>query len=160
MQIALTTLPSFAEADINTLAMETTRLQVAGIETFSSNTVDKAKECMAVASTESMVDTTVDKVIEKLRNIFFHTSTDKNGGNDSANFVGYQMRGGKGRGRGNFHHQRKGNPRNPGSFQSERKCRACESADHFYQQCPFVSVKPAVTKTTMHGIRLAPSTND
>ena len=79
MQIALTTLPSFAEADINTLAMETTRLQVAGIETFSSNTVDKAKECMAVASTESMVDTTVDKVMEKLRNIFFHTSTDKTG---------------------------------------------------------------------------------
>jgi len=36
-------LPSFAEVDIYNLANETTRLQVAGIETFFSRTVDKAQ---------------------------------------------------------------------------------------------------------------------
>ena len=37
MQIPLKTFPSFAEAEINELVIETTRLQLAGIETFSSN---------------------------------------------------------------------------------------------------------------------------
>ena len=144
MQIALKTLPSFAEADIYNLAKETTRLQVVGIETFFSRTVDKAQECMSVANAESMVDTIAEKVIEKLRNTSFDIPADKDGGNESANFLGYQRRGRKGRGnksnRGDFrkqtHQQGRNNPRNPGLPQSGRTCRSCESPDHFYQQCP------------------------
>lgn len=144
MQIALKTLPSFAEADIYNLAKETTQLQVAGIKTFFSRTVDKAQECMSVANAESMVDTIAEKVIEKLRNTSFDIPADKDGGNESANFLGYQRRGRKGLGnksnRGDFrkltHQQGGNNPRNPGRPQSGRTCRSCESPDHFYRQCP------------------------
>ena len=164
MQIALKALPSFAEADINTLAMEATPLQVAGIETFSSNTVDKAKECMAIASTEGMDDTIADKVIEKLRNIPFHTSTDKDWGNESANFVGYQMRGGKGRGRGSFrnriHQQRGAIQEIPGVFNQKESAGPVKVQTTFISTAPFVFAKPAITKATIHGIRRAPSTND
>ena len=144
MQIALKSLASFAGADIYDLAKETTRLQVAGIETFSSRAADKAQECMAVANTESMVDTIADKVIEKLRNISFDIPADKDGGNESANFLGYQRRGRRGKGntsnRGDFRkptlQQRRNSPRNPDRPPSGRTCRSCDSPDHFYQQCP------------------------
>jgi len=61
---------------------------------------------MSVAHAESMVDTIAEKVIEKLRNISFDIPADKDGGNESANFLGYQRRGRKGLGnksnRGDF----------------------------------------------------------
>jgi len=144
MQIALKTLPSFAEADIYNLAKETTQLQVAGIKTFFSRTVDKAQECMSVANAESMVDTIAEKVIEKSRDISFDIPEDKDGGNESANFLGF--RGEDARAwetkaievifRKLTHQQGGNNPRNPGRPQSGRTCRSCESPDHFYRQCP------------------------
>ena len=85
MQISLKSLPSFTDADIDKLATETMRLQIAGIDSFASN---KAQECMSV-------DAIAEKVIEKLHS----TSINIHGGNDggrqetaTANFVGNQIR--------------------------------------------------------------------
>ncbi len=140
MQIALKSLPSFTDADIDKLASETMRLQLAGIDSFVSN---KVKECMSVDS-PAVVDAIAEKVIEKLKG----TSIDNHGGDDggkqetaTANFVGNQWRGYQRRGkRGNFpnksYQPRAGNQRNNRTSQRGRKCRTCESPEHFFRECP------------------------
>ncbi len=66
MQIALKSLPSFADAEINDLATETTRLQLAGIEKNSAIKGQKMQECMNVDSSKCMIDAIAEKVAEKL----------------------------------------------------------------------------------------------
>ena len=63
MQISLKALPDFDKADINKLAVETTRLQLAGIGSFAAA---NPQQCMNVDS-PSLVDTIADKVIEKMK---------------------------------------------------------------------------------------------
>ncbi len=140
MQIALKSLPSFIDANIDKLATETMRLQIAGIDSFASN---KAQECMAVES-PSVVDAIAEKVIEKLKG----PSIDIHGSNDggiqeiaTANYVGNQRRGNQRRGRrGNFpnksYQPRAGNQGNNRPSQRGRKCRTCESSEHFFRECP------------------------
>lgn len=140
MQIALKSLPSFSDADIDKLAAETMRLQLAGIDSFAS---EKIQSCMSVEG-PSVVDEIADRVIAKLKGI----SIDSHGGDvgdnkemATANFVGNQWRGSQRRGRrGNFASKpfqpRAGNPRNNRSSQSGRKCRTCESPEHFFRECP------------------------
>lgn len=72
MQIALKSMEKFATCDINTLAEETTRLQLAGIkskfqECCSTNVVDSVKNDNPTMPS-TMMDAIADKVIEKLKN--------------------------------------------------------------------------------------------
>ena len=62
MQLALKALPAFEETDINKLASETTRLQLAGIPSFDSK---QSSQCMNVDES-GLVDSIVDKVIHKM----------------------------------------------------------------------------------------------
>ena len=140
MQIALKSLPNFNDADVDKLTTETMRLQLAGIDSFASENTQK---CMSVES-PSMVDQIADKVIEKMKGI----SIDSHGGDDggkqesaSANFVGNKGKGYQRRGtRGNFpnksYRPRAGNPSNNRTPQRGRKCRTCESPEHFFRECP------------------------
>ena len=140
MQIALKSQPGFIEADIDKLASETTRLQLAGIDSFA---FEKVQQCMSVDSA-SMVDEIAAKVIEKLKG----TLTISDGGDvedkqDSAaaNFVGNNWRGYQRRGRrGTFSNRsnqpRSRNPRNNGTAQRGRNCRVCGNPDHFFRDCP------------------------
>ena len=140
MQIALKSLPSFNDADIDKLTTETMRLQLAGIVSFASE-IDK--KCMSVES-PSIVDQIAEKVIEKMKGM----PIDNHRGDDwdkqetaSANWVGNQERGYQRRGRrGNFsnkaYRSRAGNPRNNRTSQRGRKCRTCESPEHFFRECP------------------------
>ena len=61
MQIALKSLTNFSTASLNGLAKETTRLQIAGIESFASS---QQRHCMSV-NTEDLVDSIADKVFGK-----------------------------------------------------------------------------------------------
>ena len=63
MQIALKSLPCFIEADIDKLATETMRLQLAGIDSFA---VKKAQKCMSVDSV-SIVDEIAAKVLKNYK---------------------------------------------------------------------------------------------
>ena len=62
MQIALNSMSTFTDANIDTLATEIMRLQLAGIDSSASN---KAQECMKVES-PPVVDEIAEKVIKKL----------------------------------------------------------------------------------------------
>ena len=62
MQLALKALPTFEETDINKLASETTRLQLAGIPSFDSK---QSPQCMSV-NESGLVDSIFDKVIHKI----------------------------------------------------------------------------------------------
>ena len=164
MQIALKSLPSFTDADIDKLATEIMRLQLAGIDSFVSN---KVQECMSVDS-PSVVDAIAEKLIEKLKG----TSIGNHGGDHrgkqesaTAHFVGnqwpgYQRRGNQGEFPNKSYQHRAGNQRNNRTSQRGRKCRTCESPKHFFRECPFAFVKLVGTKSMMLGISLAPSIND
>ena len=140
MQIALKSMPTFTDADIDTLATETTRLQLAGIDSFASN---KTHECMSVES-PSVIDEIAEKVIEKLKGSMMGNNGGDDGGKQetaSANFVGNQWRGYQRRGkRGNApntsYQPRAGNQRYNRTTQKGRKCRTCESPEHFFRECP------------------------
>ncbi len=136
MQIALKSLPCFTEADIDKLATETMRLQLAGINSFAST---KSQECMSVENSSSIVDEIAEKVIKKLKEASINNHGGDDGGKQetaAANFVGNQWRGGfqrRGR-RRNFSQPRAG--RNIQSSQRKRQCRTCESPEHFFRECP------------------------
>ena len=63
MQIALKSLPNFSTASLNDLAKETTRLQIAGIESLASS---QQGHCMSV-NIEDLVDSIADKVLAKMK---------------------------------------------------------------------------------------------
>ena len=140
MQIALKSLPSFNDADVDKLTSETMRLQLAGIDSFAS---ENNQKCMMSVEGPSMVDEIAAKVIEKMKGISIGSHGGEDGGKQetaSANFVGNQWRGYQRRGRGNFptksYRPSAGNPRNNRTSQRGRKCRTCESPEHFFRECP------------------------
>ena len=140
MQIALKSLPNFTEIDVDKLATETMRLQLAGIDSFAAG---KTHECMSVES-PSMVDAIAEKVIEKLRNSTIADHGADDGGEQeslAANFVSNQWRGYPRRGKQNrfpkkSYHPRATTQQNSRPSQSGRKCRSCQSPDHFVRECP------------------------
>lgn len=147
MQVALKSLPDFTSADINVLAEETVRLKTAGIQSFvSTNPVKSNDHCMAVNSIDldSLVDSITDKVVEKMKK---HSVND-DGGQDQAQSVNWVASGNSYNQRfpraNNYRYSssRGRNPRGryqrfprPGGTQ-ERKCRSCQSPNHFVKDCP------------------------
>ena len=75
MQIALKSWLDFTKSNINQLATETTRLQLAGIESFA---VSPGNQCMSFNSTnaDTLVETITDKVVEKLQEISLNNPMD------------------------------------------------------------------------------------
>ena len=65
MQIALKSSPKFSTASLIDLAKETSRLQIAGIQSVASS---KQGYCMSV-ETNHYVDSVVDKVLEKIKGL-------------------------------------------------------------------------------------------
>ena len=90
MQIALKSLPSFNDADVDKLTSETMRLQLAGIDSFAS---ENNQKCMVSVEGPSMVDEIAEKVIERMKGISIGSHWGEDGGKQetaSANFVGNQ----------------------------------------------------------------------
>ena len=135
MQIALKALPEFDKADINKLASETTRLQLAGIDSFV--TKGNRENCMNVDS-PSIVDEIADKVIEKLKGSSLGNRGNEDGGQGeiaAANYTGnygttFNQNRRRGRGQSYSHYNK------PKPALRRNKCRACQSTDHFYRNCP------------------------
>ena len=136
MQIALKSIPDFATASIDKLAAETSRLQIAGINSFASTV---SHQCMSVNNPS--IDQIVSKVVQKLSMDIENTD----GGQPvqaSANFVGSQFRGRRNRGNYSYQSNQCGEknyrraPIGPRFNKSNRKCRSCQSTDHFVKDCP------------------------
>ncbi len=164
MQIALKALQDFDKADISKLALETTRLQLAGIGSFAA---DNPQQCMNVDS-PSLVDTIAEKVIEKMKISSVSFPGGEDGGNNetgNATYSGYRP------------------------FQNKRNTKASRGAEDSFQgtqvtvvmatelnnlenavrvKAPSIYsvivppdfVKPVGIEATMHGIMLAQITND
>ena len=137
MQISLKALPDFDKADINKLAVETTRLQLAGIGSFAAA---NPQQCMNVDS-PSLVDTIADKVIEKMKSCAISIPGSEDGGNNetaNATYCGYrpfQNKRNANTNRGQFSRR----PSNRGyrnRAQQTRKCRSCQSLEHLFRDCP------------------------
>ena len=137
MQISLKAMPDFDKADINKLAVETTRLQLAGIESLAA---DNPQQCMNVDS-PSLVDTIADKVIEKMKSCAISVPGSEDGGNNetaNATYSGYrpfQNKRNVNTSRGQFSRR----PSNRGyrkRAQQPRKCRSCQSPEHLFRDCP------------------------
>ena len=138
MQTALKSLPDFVDLSVEKLAGEVSRLQLAGIQSFAST---NPHECFAIEN-NSVVDLIAEKVIRKLK----ETSLECSGGQDreeklpEANFVGNRFNRGRG-GRNQRYFGRQNWRKNSNSpissyNQQQKKCRTCQSSDHFFRQCP------------------------
>ena len=127
MQVALKSLPGFDKTSINELATETTRLQIAGIQSIGIN---KTSSCMSVES-PAIIDSIADKVMEKLKECSF--SSQEDGGSTEATGATlsveklYKQRGQ----RGFFSRRQK-----PNYPQRTKSCRSCKSKDHLFRSCP------------------------
>ena len=149
MQTALKSMEKFASKDIQALAVETTRLQLAGVQSnieihgsineISVNTHKGSKEIPA-----DIVDAIADKVVDKINSIKVASGGHENLENDvsfttNPPFVGqrafsgrnFRGQGGgrRNRGRGTF----RGGYR---ALNNRLKCRSCQSTDHLVASCP------------------------
>ena len=72
MQVALKSWSDFTKANINQLTSETTRLQLAGIESFASNPSDSSS--MNPIHSDTLVDEITNKVVEKSKGLSLSNS--------------------------------------------------------------------------------------
>lgn len=145
MQVALKSLQGFEERDINKIADETTRLELAGIQAIQCvrsrvNTINQ------ISDESTIINSIANKVIEKLQSTGLSAAT---GGIDeeAVNYAGMTKnrgRGGQGRGYGaRFNRRPDGNMQErstsrgrPAMNQGNLKCRSCQSTGHLYRFCP------------------------
>ena len=120
------------------MAVETTRLQLAGIGSFAA---DNPGQCMK-GDSPSLVDTMAAKALEKMKTCSSMSDTGgEDGGNsETANttYSGYQPFQGKrntNSNRGQFPRQRS-NCGYRNGVQKPRKCRSCQSSKHLFRDCP------------------------
>ena len=148
MQIALKSMEKFATKDIQALASETTRLQLAGVKSNigirnSVNEISANSNC-AKEIPDDIVEAIADKVVDKINSIKVGSGGHENLENDvsfttNPSFVGQRAfsgrnfrgrgRGRQSRGRGHF----RGGYRAPNN---QLKCRSCQSTDHLVASCP------------------------
>ena len=161
MQVALKSLKEFDEGDINKIADETARLELAGIHAIRCtgsrvNTVNQiSNESTIINVIEKVIESDyagesesdrADKVIEKLQSTGLSAAT---GGieEEEVNYAGmarHRGRGGQGRGYGGrFNRRAERNTQDrstswgrPAVNQGNLKCRSCQSTGHLYRFCP------------------------
>ena len=138
MQVALKSMPDFATASVDKLAIETARLQIAGIKSFQ---LGESHECMSV--NDLKIEEIASKVLEKLS---FEKGSNDGGQLEpaTANFVGPHPSGRRNSNRGGY--PRQNTPYGGNNFRRaasgprfnrpERKCRSCQSIGHFIKDCP------------------------
>ena len=139
MQVALKSLEKFSDAEIRTIADETTRLELAGIRSLLS---DPSKNKAIFGATNpsddrSMVDSIAEKVIEKLQLQTAAINLDDGGKSNEINFAarnrgrGFQFRNYRapGRGRSVSSNRSTAEPR-------QMRCRTCQSTEHLFRKCP------------------------
>jgi hypothetical protein len=132
MQIALKSLANFATSNINDLAKETTRLQLAGINSFpegknymhsSHATVNSVNDSV---DNTSLVESIVNKVIDKLKDCDINDIPNASEQN-SVDFIRSRE---SSRGR-NYKPVYRRNTNN-----MKLKCRSCQSTEHLVKNCP------------------------
>ena len=147
MQTALKSMEKFESCDINALADEVTRLQIAGIKSnfhaaplASSHSVNATGTTMA----DDMLNSIAERVVEKLTNLSIHQ---EDGGNDpyhptvnaAANVVATFPSNPRG-GYRNYSSQRRARGNSRGRYRNypaqQLKCRCCKSSDHLVRNCP------------------------
>ena len=146
MQIALKAETTFETNDVDALAKETVRLELAGIKSFGTKCtrLNETSSVNEVAATDSsLVDSIVSKVVEKLNlNVVNAVSGPcpdgaGNDGNDGVNYMSNNYRGNgsfrSGRGQWN----NRGRARGRGQVQrGDRRCHGCGRGGHFVRTCP------------------------
>ena len=148
MQVALKSGTNFETSDVHALAVETVRLELAGVKSYSStkemassvNTVEESRP-----EGDDIVDAVANKVMEKLQ-LCTNFNTDGDGSSQSAsgaNFVGtppYRGRGNsrrnRGRNRGDGQNRFSGQQRQQQQQQQQKRCRACKATGHLVRECP------------------------
>ena len=131
MQVALKALSTFETANINDLATETTRLQLARIDSFANK---KASECLSVDN-PTVINAIAEQVIEKMKLTSMGAPGGEYGGDvDSGNaaFAIERSTNQRTRNYRNFSNR----PRGTRNSQPKRACRSCQSTDHLYRSCP------------------------
>ena len=155
MQIALKSSATFATSDVNALATETVRLELAGVKSFKKKSPSTESGVGDVSSVnESAVNAIADKVLEKLQlNTSPGASGNATAGGDASqpstdvnhlsNYRGSWNRGRSRRGRGGYNGGGRGGFR--GGYRGgnhndnrnvPRPCRGCRGTDHLVRNCP------------------------
>ena len=147
MQIALKSMEKFTDSNIDTLAVETTRLQLAGIqsrfEERSSTNAINVNNASATMPAE-VLDSIAEKVVEKLTKTSLNPETGSSESyppevNFTTNMPNYSQRGFRG---GYRNQRRQSRYRGASRGRSENmparqlKCRCCQSTDHLVRNCP------------------------
>ena len=144
MQIALKSGATFKDSDVNALANETVRLELAGIKSFGvkkgRSPRDEGEGSDVSIVSEAAINSIAEKVIEKLQ---IRVPTPSGGAeiddsrdrvsadvNYASNYTQSGYRGRNFRGRGRF----RGSARGRGN--QTRKCRSCQSTEHLIRECP------------------------
>ena len=129
LQVALKSSATFAQMDINAVADETTRLEIAGINPFNP----ERKECVSVVEA-SIEDEVIAKITGKVAERLHIPSNPVE--NEKINFVGNNQPGYRGnRGRSNYRGRYNGG-RSRSTGQNGRRCRSCQSPSHLFRNCP------------------------
>ena len=151
MQVALKSEAAFETNNIDALAKETVRLELAGIKSFGTKCVplnELNSVCEVSITDESVVESIANKVIEKLNisTINAVSNSDRAAcASEHADQVCYASDGFQFRGRGNYFRSgrgrlnNRGRGRGRGQSQSQRgnwKCRGCGRGGHFVRACP------------------------
>ena len=150
MQVALKSWGNFETSDVHALAVETVRLELAGIKSYSSTAQASAASVNVVSENDGevdIVDAVAEKVIEKLRisaapdNMGYGPSDNASATTGSgANFAGQrtynQSYRGQGNNRRNRGSQNRGRGGPPASFNNVKKCRSCQTIGHIVRDCP------------------------
>ena len=144
MQVALKSWSEFETSDVHKLAVETVRLELAGIKSFSLTTEVSASSVNVVKDTppeeSNIINAVAEKVMEKLQ-LGACSDNPDNTVQFNASYSPTQFSGGANnfsrgqpyRGRGN---NRRNRGQNRGDGRQQKKCRACKAFGHVVKECP------------------------
>ena len=130
MQTALKSLADFSTKSMTDLATETVRFQTAGVQSTPEALATVKTEINVVSENASGEDALVDNIVEKVVTRLSGMNVGGACGSAAVDYVHYQNRGSRSRGRG--WSRGRGGSRGRGDF----KCRSCSKPDHGYAKCP------------------------
>ena len=155
MQIALKAETTFETNDVDALAKETVRLELAGIKSYGTKCtpLTELNSVSQVSSTDdSVVDSIVNKVMEKLNvnainaigrsdhTTYSSEPPSEEAGSGEVNYASsndYRGRGYYRSGRGQWNYRGRGRGRGGGQSQrGNKKCRGCGRGGHLVRTCP------------------------
>ena len=146
MQVALKSWSEFTDKNIHELAIETVRLELAGVKSFSKSSGSASSAICNVTCDgpeENLINAVADKIMDRLKLSDNAVAANDGSINDGVNYAdgrSSHYRGNRGRAkyRGAGGSRRRGYssaPRPPPN-RDGRSCRACKATDHFIRDCP------------------------